>query len=310
MRLFLPVGLVLAGLLAWLMGYPGQPGHLDAGGYWIPASLLATLALVAIGTCVDLTVRWRLHRRESAREHELEMTRRLLKESEASRAALAQCLLEPVRVMKALLDSTVRPREAGAASNEMRELITNLDALGERVANIGDMARLSAGTFKVTLSSVDLGAILRDCEKLFHPAAARARLDLVVSPATAWVRTDPVVLRRILENLLHNALKFTASGVVAISCKADDGEVSITVRDTGVGMDPHEVDRLFSSSGHACPARWDTPAKGLGLQVVQRLAGLLGHRLSVRSTKGKGSDFSITLQQVQGSNAGLAGGRR
>ncbi len=295
MRIFLPLGALLAGLAILLLGDMELPARSEHKTHWLSA---AGLAALAFGGGMAWALRRGRSRRESGHARELAALGSLLEASEASRAEMAQCLHEPVRAMRALLENIQSPGAEGLAVRQLGELIANVDAIGEKIANIRDLARLKSGTCAVSVSSVDLGALLRACEHAFHPAAARAGLDLVVSPVSAWVCSDAVMLQRIMENLLRNAIRFTVTGAVAISCKVSASEVTVTVRDTGVGMYPHQVDGLLSCSQGQAQDYGEPPPAGRGLEVVRRMTALLGHKLSVRSAKGKGSDFSITLKRV------------
>jgi CheY-like chemotaxis protein/anti-sigma regulatory factor (Ser/Thr protein kinase) len=110
------------------------------------------------------------------------------------------------------------------------------------------------------------------------------------------VRSDRILLGRMVRNLVENALRYTEVGRIGIECRKVDGGLSIEVHDTGIGIPLEHLDRIweeFHQVGN--PERDRNCGLGLGLTIVQRLSRLLGHRVEVRSTPGKGSVFSIEV---------------
>jgi len=263
-------------------------------------SLASGVALLAIAWACFQALRSKARQREAGLVRKLTAARKQLNASEAAVEELAQYLQEPVRAMRSLLEGLDLSGVGTAASKQMGELVANVDAISEKISNIRDLSRLASGNYPVVISSVDAGPLLKECERAFRAATTRTGLDLVVSPASAWVLTDPALLRRMLENLMRNAIRFTFTGAVAISCKVHDDMVEIVVRDTGIGMHSHEVERIIAGRKGAVHHGDDRPlGAGTGLAVVQRMADLLGHKLAIRSSKGKGSDFSITLPRAK-----------
>ena len=274
-------------------------------------SLASGVAFVVIAWGGFQALRSKARQREAGLVQKLAAARKQLNASEAAVEELAQCLQEPLRAMRSLLEGVDLSGAGAAANKQMGELVDNVDAISEKISNIRDLARLASGNHPVVISSVDAGLLLKECERTFRVAVAHTGLDLVVSPASAWVLTDPVLLRRMLENLMRNAIRFTFTGAVAISCKVHDDTVEIVVRDTGIGMHPHEVERIIDCrKGDLRHGSGRQQGAGTGLAVVQRMADLLGHRLAIRSTRGKGSDFSITLPRGKGPAGGHLEGMR
>ena len=112
--------------------------------------------------------------------------------------------------------------------------------------------------------------------------------------------SDPVLLERLLRNLLVNAVRYTASGRILMGCRHRNGRVVIQVLDTGIGIPAEKAQVVFDDF-----VRLDTPAErggsrglGLGLGVVRRMAALLGHPLALRSIPGKGSCFEVTVPKA------------
>jgi two-component system, sensor histidine kinase len=126
-----------------------------------------------------------------------------------------------------------------------------------------------------------------------------AGLRLRVSPCRAIVRTDPVLLERMLRNLLENSLKYTKRGGILLGCRRRDGRLRIEVVDTGIGIAPDKLEEVFEEFYQTNnEARDRAKGLGLGLAVVRRLGRLLDHPVEVRSAPGRGSCFAISLPLV------------
>lgn len=109
--------------------------------------------------------------------------------------------------------------------------------------------------------------------------------------------SHPILLSGILRNLLRNAIDYTPfGGRVTVGCRRRGSELRIDVRDTGVGIRPEALERIFEAFERSDDTRPDGLGLGLGLFIVKRAAGLLGHRLEIRSTPGRGSCFTVVAR--------------
>jgi CheY-like chemotaxis protein len=130
-------------------------------------------------------------------------------------------------------------------------------------------------------------------------ADARAKsLRLRVLPSAAWVRSDRVLLERILLNLVCNAVRYTKRGGIVVGCRRRGNALRIEVWDSGIGIPEDQRQNIFREFYQVTGAQAGGAGLGLGLAIVDRLCGLLDHRLKLASTQGKGSRFSITVPQV------------
>ena len=191
---------------------------------------------------------------------------------------------------------------AGPLNPRQQEQLTRIRAsAGHLLALIDEVlsfSRMEAGQEQVTLQSVDTAQILEESAALVRPMVAARQLSLVLAPPreALIVSTDPLKVRQILVNLLGNAIKFTDSGTITLSAERVGNDVRFAVRDTGIGISPEHVNRVFEPF-------WQVEQKatrrvggtGLGLSVTRRLARLLGGDVSVESVSGEGSTFSVTL---------------
>ena len=193
-------------------------------------------------------------------------------------------------------------------SDEQRSYVDAVHDAGQAlltiINDILDLSRMEAGRLELDCVEFDLRALLEKVIGILTPRARDKGLSLIleVTPEVPrMLRGDPGRLRQILLNLLGNALKFTTEGEVALMVRvvADQGdrtELSITVRDTGVGIPKHLHDRLFTPYAQADPS---VPrlfgGSGLGLSICRRLVGLMGGDITLASRPGKGTTFDLNL---------------
>jgi signal transduction histidine kinase/ActR/RegA family two-component response regulator/HPt (histidine-containing phosphotransfer) domain-containing protein len=169
--------------------------------------------------------------------------------------------------------------------------------------DILDVSTLESGTLKLSLAPIHLPGVLHEVDGLMQVAARDKGLSLNMYAAAdlpGWVMADATRLRQILFNLISNAIKFTPEGsVMAELTRAPDGQsgVVLTVRDTGMGMDPETLERLFTRFFQADNSlRRRIGGTGLGLEISRNLARMMGGDIEVSSRPGVGSVFTVRLQ--------------
>ncbi len=166
-----------------------------------------------------------------------------------------------------------------------------------------DISRLDANAVEVRIEAVDVAALLEAVCDEFKPVAAQAGLALAVElPAAAalWIATDADLMKRVLGNLLSNALKFTTVGGVSLSARCDAGRVLISVADTGPGIALAEQERVFEEFYQIGNASRDrTLGLGLGLSIVRRSAELLGVGLRMNSAPGQGTVMELRVRVAE-----------
>ena len=159
-------------------------------------------------------------------------------------------------------------------------------------------ARVEAGREDLELEQVDLGVVAREALVVLEPDAVEKGLDMELdAPARGpSVLTDRGKVRQILVNLLSNAVKYTEEGRVDLKVRPVDGSVELEVRDTGIGIEPAALDRIFEPFWQAeSPNTRTIGGTGLGLSVNRRLVDLLGGGIRVESEPGRGSTFTVRL---------------
>ena len=214
-------------------------------------------------------------------------------------AAASHDLRQPVHALSLVLGLLDSEPLAPQAARRLKLAQQSVDALTSQFDALLDLARLEAGVLKAEPRRVLLAPLVLNLADALRPQAEARGLALRVrtTELTAW--TDPVLLERMLRNLLVNAIRYTDRGGILLALRALPGAVRgsgarIEVVDTGIGIRPDQQALVFDEfvQGEGAAGRGGL---GLGLSVVQGCASLLGHVLALRSTPGRGSRFSIDL---------------
>ncbi len=213
-------------------------------------------------------------------------------------AAASHDLRQPTHALGMFVARLGQLEHNTETSHLIERLDTSVQVMRDLLDALLDISRLDAGAVLVNLQAFMLSEVFEQLKTELALVAAEKGLSLRVRPCNAWVLSDPVQLRRILLNLLSNALRYTRAGNVLLACRVKDGGHSawIEVWDTGIGIAPEhqaEVFREFYQVDNL--ARERSKGLGLGLNIVQRTARLLGHRLELCSRPGQGSRFRIEV---------------
>ncbi|HXP96023.1 MAG TPA: hybrid sensor histidine kinase/response regulator, partial [Telmatospirillum sp.] len=211
-------------------------------------------------------------------------------------AAASHDLRQPVQSLLLLIE-VLKTRLAGSpvkkAVDQMEEAVNALRLLFDSML---DISRLDAGVIVPVLQTVSLDSLLGRLADEYRLRAEHLSLDFRLIPTSVHVRTDPVLIERVLRNLLENALRYCPSGRVLVGCRRKKKMVRIDVVDTGIGIAADHLDDIFEEFHQVANAARDrSQGLGLGLSIVKRIMRLLDGTVSVRSTLGRGSRFSITL---------------
>jgi two-component system, sensor histidine kinase len=218
-------------------------------------------------------------------------------------SAAGHDLRQPVHVIGLFLSSMEALVQSPRLQTSTLEEVTNrmrssLDTLSRLLNSLLDISRLDANAVAVHPSPLSLGALFGDIEADFAESAIAKGLRLDVVQTSRWVRTDAVILRRILDNLVSNAIRYTRQGRVLVGARTRGDSVEIQVWDSGIGIPSDQFDAIFNEFYQLQPAADSAGGLrglGLGLSIVKRSARLLGAALKVRSTLGRGSMLSIRL---------------
>jgi signal transduction histidine kinase len=173
------------------------------------------------------------------------------------------------------------------------------------VEQVLSLSRIESGRDELRAAPTDLAALARDTAALVEPLARQKGLELAVEVPEegATVVTDADKLRQVLFNLLGNSVKFTAEGAVRLTLHTGDGTATFEVRDTGRGMTPQEMERIWEPFWQADrPGMKRTAGTGLGLGITKRLVAILGGEIRARSEAGRGSVFEVELRTEGGAH--------
>jgi len=180
-----------------------------------------------------------------------------------------------------------------------REALANIDgALGSAeslLSGLLDISRLDAGGMAPKRQVLRINDLLQHLVAEFRVLAAQKGLPLDCVPCSAWVNTDPQLLRRVLQNFLGNAVRYTARGRIVVGCRRRGDALAIEVWDTGPGIAEADQTVIFEEF-----RRLDSGGQGLGLglAIAERVSRLLGHPLRLRSWPGRGTVFAIEVPRA------------
>lgn len=176
----------------------------------------------------------------------------------------------------------------------------SLHALEMLLDGLRDVSRLDAGAVVPVVGPLALGDMLRALGDEYRLRAAEQGVTLRVVPTALWVKSDRALLDRVLRNLIENAIRYTPrGGRVLVGCRRRGGHVRLQVLDTGIGIPADQQGTIFEEFHQlGNPARDSALGLGLGLAIVRRVCDLMGHGISVASTVGKGSAFTVHMPRV------------
>ncbi|MCP5014539.1 MAG: hybrid sensor histidine kinase/response regulator [Ketobacter sp.] len=221
-------------------------------------------------------------------------------------AAAGHDLMQPLNaahLFTSSLQQRLQLKNNNLQCEEELEILHHIDNslhVAEHLINtLLDISRLDTGTIKPKPTPFNLHTLLTSLASEFNVIAAEKGLQLKWMDCNIWVRSDDKLLRRILQNLLLNAVRYTPSGRILLSCRRRPGYVDIQIWDTGVGIPADQIDLIFKEFHRIRhknnDGTLDSKGLGLGLAIAQRISQLLDHPLSVRSIVGKGTVFSIRV---------------
>ena len=216
-------------------------------------------------------------------------------------AAIGHDLLQPLHAAHLFTDALAQqlgeqPARETLTQNILVQIRGALDSTTGLLTGLLDMSRLDAGGLVPERRAMPLADVLEPLASEFRALAAERGLELRYVPTAAWVDTDPQLLRRVLQNFLANAVRYTARGRIVLGVRRSGGAARIEVHDTGPGIAPEHQRIIFEEFRRG----GDAPGQGLGLglAIAERIAELLRAPLALRSEPGRGTMFAITVPVV------------
>jgi len=211
-------------------------------------------------------------------------------------AAASHDLRQPLQTLALLQGLLAKIVEGERAQKLVARIDETLSAIAGMLNTLLDINQIEAGTVHAESVSFPVNDLFAQMKDEFTYHAQAKGLALRVVPCGLSIQSDPRLLEQMVRNLLSNALKYTKRGKVLLGCRRHEGMLSIEVWDTGIGIPNGELHAIFEEYHQLDnPARERSRGLGLGLSIVQRLGGLLGHRVRVRSRPGQGSVFTVEV---------------
>ena len=217
-------------------------------------------------------------------------------------AAASHDILQPLNAARLYVTSLVERQSGGEDSRLVENIDDSLEAIEEILGALLDISRLDAGAMATSITSFKMSDLMRSLEIEFAPIARAKGLKLTFVPCSLPVESDRLLLRRLLQNLVSNAIKYTPRGRVLVGCRRHGQSLRIGVYDTGVGIPILKRGEIFKEFHRLEQGARIARGLGLGLSIVERLARVLNHGIALDSNAGGGSVFSVTVPTAKAIN--------
>ncbi|WP_377295052.1 NahK/ErcS family hybrid sensor histidine kinase/response regulator [Rhizobium sp. SG2393] len=214
-------------------------------------------------------------------------------------AAAGHDILQPLNAARLYSSSLVERLGDSDNSALVRNIDSSLESVEAILGAVLDISRLDTGAMKPRLQTVALDDFLKRIETDFAPVARAQGLELSILPSSLSVRTDPNLLRRLVQNLVSNAIKYTPAGRVLVGVKRQGDKAVIQVFDTGIGIPSSKFRTVFKEFARLDEGARTASGLGLGLSIVDRIARVLHHPVELRSQQGRGTLFRVSIPAVK-----------
>ena len=300
------VALVLAGITIW--------GTLTGGGPFTTADLNVSFLLVLMflisitvpSLLLSADVEVRKKAEESLRRAQIELERKVAErtqELELANAAKSRFLAmashdlrQPLHALGLFVAQLRTPLKSGERTKTIERIDATRKEMNEMFNSLLDISRLDAGILTPKITEFPIARLLQKIETRFDQATREKGLRLRVRRSDAWVRSDAMLLERILLNLVSNAVRYTLRGGIIVGCRRRGEMLRIEVWDSGPGIPEDQKQNIFGEFFQlTAPERNRYGGLGLGLAIVDRLRLLLNHQIDLASTVGRGSRFAILV---------------
>ncbi len=212
-------------------------------------------------------------------------------------AAASHDLLQPLHAAR-LFAATLAEQASAREQPLVDHIDRALSSVEDLLSALLDIAKLDAGAMVPNRQAIAVGPLLDGLVQAFQPFARQRGLTLSFVPTSLVVESDPQLLRRILQNFVVNALRYTQQGGVLIGARRRAGAVELQVWDTGPGIDAEHQDAIFREFHRLATDAPNQPkGLGLGLAIVERIGRMLDHPIRLSSRPGSGSMFAVTVPQ-------------
>ena len=209
-------------------------------------------------------------------------------------AAASHDVLQPLNAARLSVSALSDIQTSGEGQTLARQVERSLETMEELLRTLLDISKLDAGVVRPEIRQVPLDTLFQSLQSDFAPLAERKGLRLRFRPTRLAVLSDQGMYRRILQNIVSNAIRYTRSGGVFVAARPRGDQVRVDVIDTGTGIPEDEFDAVFEEF-HRGPDLSDdgSGGLGLGLSIVKRMVAALDHPLQFTSVVGKGTVFRL-----------------
>lgn len=212
-------------------------------------------------------------------------------------AVASHDLRQPLHALGLYVAELQRKVSGAEQQHLVGQIEHSIEALSTLLNALLDISKLDAGAIVPQIQTCDVNAMLERVAADYQMLASIKNIRLIVHPFAGYITSDPVLLERVLMNLVSNAVRYTyPNGCVMVACRRRGRFLRIEVRDSGVGISQIDQENIFREFFQLAQPQLDSnKGLGLGLSIVDRLVKLLGHRIELRSALGKGSVFSLEV---------------
>lgn len=210
-------------------------------------------------------------------------------------AAAGHDILQPLNAARLYCSSLIEKAGKGPAGKAAINIESSLESVETILGAVLDISRLDAGAMKPDDTAFSLDGLLRQIGNDFQPLAAEKKLSLTIMPSSLSVTTDRNLLRRLIQNLVSNAIKYTRHGRILVGVRRRGELAEIQVIDTGIGIAADKLNTVFQEFTRLDEGAREAEGLGLGLSIVDRIARVLRLELQIFSSPSKGTRFSVVL---------------
>tara|TARA_B100001109_G_scaffold201911_1_gene168665 strand:+ start:46258 stop:49695 length:3438 start_codon:yes stop_codon:yes gene_type:complete len=210
-------------------------------------------------------------------------------------AAAGHDLMQPLNAAKLFASTLAQQNLSTDQQGLLEHLEGSLQSAEDVLSVLVEISKLDAGAMEPSVRAINLAAVLKPLRDEFTALAAAKGLQLRFRGSDAWVISDAHWLRRIIQNLLSNAVRYTRQGGVLLGCRKRGDHLVVEVWDTGPGIPKSKLNEIFGEFKRLNQENQDSKGLGLGLAIVDRMAKRMNHTIEVDSWVGNGTRFRVTL---------------